>query len=101
MFPSPDICVAVHTLSISDWEVEYSQIQAGCPKDEIKISKRVQLAEKRTVRSDDFVLILPEDLCPAQGILDILPQQKRKTETEEPVTYNIEIAHRLIFHRIY
>jgi hypothetical protein len=50
--------------------VDNLQIVFGCSEQKIEIAEWVELAEVRTVGSDDLVVVAAQDLCAAQGIFD-------------------------------
>lgn len=75
MFPALDVGLSVHSLPVTDRQVDDLQIEFGRPENEIEIPERVEISEISPVFFDLQVILPAQDLGPAKGVLDRLTEK--------------------------
>ena len=71
----------------------------GRPKDQIVIAEGIEVAEIGAVGCDLLVIVPPQHLGAAQGVLDRLTQQPGEDQAEGFVAQQVQEAHGLLLHR--
>src|SRR2546423_11239578 len=100
MAPALDIRLAVSASLVTDGQVDDAQVQLRRAEQQVKIAKRIKIAKVGPIARDGFVILFEKHLGAAQGVLERLTQQPRKSGAKKLVRDHIQKPHRLMFHRI-
>src|SRR4051812_7658228 len=100
MAPTLDVGRAVIAGTVTDRDFYDLQAQPGCTEQQVEVAERVEVAEIGAILRDARIVGFPQDLGPAEGVLDRLPKQPRKSPAEKLVPHEVEKAHRLVGHGI-
>src|SRR5687768_17060228 len=95
-----DFGVARYARSVAHRHLHQGQLDTRGAEEQVEVSERVELAKLLPGGRDTLVIGFPQDLRPAQRILDALTQEPGKDEAEELISEQIHYAHRFIFHGV-
>ena len=85
---------------ISDGEIHDLKIEPGSTKKEVEIAKWVEIAEIGTIFTDAQVIVMPERFGAAEGIPDLLSEEKGKEGGKKTISQQVEESHGFFIHRV-
>lgn len=100
VLPSADFDFTVAALAIANRHINDFVVKAGCTEEKVEITKRVKIPKIGTVRSDSLIIMSPQNLGPAESVLDPLAKQLGEQTRKKIIGDHIQKTHRLLFHRI-
>src|SRR5438128_3427429 len=95
-----DVGCAIRAGAIPNWNIQDSQAKNRSGKDELEISKRIEVAEFLAPLYHPGIVMPRHELCAAQRVADKSVQHAAQRFGEENISEVIEKAHGLAFHRI-
>ena len=100
MAPALDVGFPVSALLVSDGNIHDFQPELVRTEEKIKVAEGVKIAKVRTIGIEAKVVLPPHRLRPTERVLDMLPEQPGKNESEAFIGTKIRELHGFFVHRI-
>src|SRR4029434_7831310 len=85
-----DVGGAVGALVVAHGNLNDAEVELGRAEDEIEVPEGTEVAEVGSPRGQMRLVRAPDDLGPAQGVLDVLAYEHAQEQAEEPVAEEVE-----------
>ena len=94
------VCSAVSSFSIAYGDFNNFEILFCCPEDEIKVTKRVKIAEITPIGPNLFIIIFKKGFGSAESILEPLVQNPGEHQGKKFIFKIVQKSYGLFFHGI-
>src|SRR5271157_2225508 len=95
-----DVGGSIGPLAVPDRHLDDLQIQLGRPKQEVEITKGIQLSKIASAPRQLLIPGPPEDLGTAEAVLDRLADERAQEQGEKAIAQQVEEAHGLGVHSV-